>query len=217
MIATGTPRRADRRPAGHVAVALAAVGMIALGAVIAVSAWQFIAPGVDHEYGLALASDFAPGTVSSYVRDGNRLARFTTQSPSPHYGWFGSVSIPDDLVHVVRLPDGELLVLSGVSPHRGQPVLWFATATAEVGEARGLFGDDFSWWLVDGTRMFGPAPRDLPRYRWHIDGNGVLVIDVGETIEGKWRAGSERREAPPPYDVLDPGWAASGWPSGITP
>jgi hypothetical protein len=190
------------------------MGLALLGAVLAVGAWRFFSPSVVHEYGLAPASDFAPGTVTSYIRGDGGLARFWVPSPDPAWGWSGTVPVPSDLVHVVRLPDGELLVLSGVSPHRRQPVLWFPTATAEVGESRGLFGDDFSWWLVDGTRMFGPAPRDLPRYRWHIDGNGVLVIDLGEPIEGEWLPGS-RREAPTPYDVTSEGWATSGWPSAV--
>lgn len=190
--------------------------MLVLGAVFAVAAWSFITPDRNWEYRLASASDFAPGTVTSFVRDGDGLTRFTRQSPNPAWGWSATVASPAaDLVHVVRLPDGELRVLGGVSPHLGQTVLWFADGTAEVGRMRALFGDDFSWWLVDGSQLFGPAPRDLPTYRFEIDDAGVLVIDLSEPTEGEWLPGRQvQRTFPPlPYDVLDPDWPTSGWPS----
>ena len=116
-------------------------------------------------------------------------------------------------MHVVRLPNGELQVLSGVSPHRGQTVLWFPDAVSEVSPSRGLFGDSLSWGLVDGTQFFGPAPRDLPRYRFEIDGDGVLVIDLSEAVEVEWLPGRGRGAAVAAYDVLDPDWPTSGWPS----
>lgn len=190
--------------------------LVALGAVFAVSAWSFINPDRDQQYRLAAFSDFAPGTVTTYVRDGDALTRYNRESPSPAWGWFGSVPPrAGELVHVVRFPDGALRVLAGTSPHLGQTVLWFPDATIAVGQMRGLFGDDSSWWLVDGTRIFGPAPRDLPTYRFEIDDRGVLVIDLSEPVEGGWLPGSQvRRTLPPlPYDVLDASWPTSGWPS----
>lgn len=189
---------------------------VVLLSIFALSTWSFIRPSVDHDYRLAAASDFAPGTVTSFVREGDGLAPYTRQSPSPNWGWSVTVTAPAaDLVHVVRLPDGDFRVLAGVSPHLRQPVLWFPDATTEVGQIRGLFGDDFSWWLVDGSQVFGPAPRDLPTYHFEIDDAGVLVIDLSEPIEGEWLPGRQvQRTFPPlPYDVNDPDWPTSGWPS----
>lgn len=188
----------------------------ALLTVVAISAWSFINPDSDRSYRLAAVDEFAPGSVATYISDGDSLAPFPRQSPSPSWGWSGTFRPPSgDLVHVVRLPDGQFRVLGGTSPHLRQTVLWFPDATVEVGEMRGLFGDDFSWWMVDGTRLFGPAPRDLPTYRFEIDDAGFLVIDLSEPVQGEWRTGREvrRSAAPAPYDVLDPAWPTSGWPS----
>lgn len=187
--------------------------VVALATVLAISTWSFVSPTVAREYRLAPASDFAPGTVTSFVHEGDRLTPFTRASPSPAWGWSGTVPPIGDLVHVVRLPDGQLLVLSGVSSHRGQTVLWFPDGTVEVADLRGLFGDDFSWWTVDGARLYGPAPRDLPRYRFTVDDGGVLVVDLSGVVEGDWLPDQRARRGPTNYDVLDAAWASSGWPS----
>lgn len=210
---------ATRRKVGVRALALLGTALLLL-AVAVVSVWSFITPSGSHEQRLGPAAAFAPGTVSSFVREGDGLAPFLRPSPNPAWGWPAGFPLPaGELVHVVRFPDGEIVVFSGVSPHRGQGVIWFPDAVSELGAARGLFGDDFSWWTVDGTRHFGPTPRDLPRYSHRVDESGALIVDLEQAILGTDRRGIRPGDSiasaglPPPYDFLDPGWPTSGWPS----
>lgn len=202
---------------GLQATAFLGAGLLLL-VISAVAAWSFITPEVSEEYRLGPASAFAPGTVTSFVRTGDDLDPFLRSPPSADWGWPAGFPLPaGEFVHVVRLPDGQFRVFAGVSPHRNQTVLWFPDGIAEVGEYGGLFGDDFSFWLVDGTLILGPSPRDLPTYRYRVGDDGALVIDLSQSIDGP-RLPDERgrlisRSIPPPYDVLDPAWPTSGWPT----
>ena len=190
----------------------------ALAAVLAVSAWWFVQPtSVRGEVRLAPIEDFALGSVTPFRIDDGRLLElrelFTYFGSSSH-GAPSSID-GDSLVYVVRLPDGDFRVLSGRSTHLGQVIEWKPDFVPEVGNVRGVF---FGWgtcplWAVDGTRIFGPAPRDMDFYRWEID-DGVLVVDISERHEGEVRGGPEAsRVTHPPYDVLSEGWATSGWPA----
>jgi Rieske Fe-S protein len=227
MIATGTPRRADRRPAGRLAVALAAVGMVALGGVIAVSAWQFIAPPDSARsvsaIRLAPAADFPLGSVSAY----RLTAEGVVETVPDARIYLDSLMAPSARVagtgffYVVRLPDGDFRVLSARSTHLGGLVVWDTSGTewAPV-DYVGVFIEPAhsEQWTIDGTRIFGPAPRDLDRYEWHIDGAGILVVDLSKVVPGANRTGMQPAGTlPPPYDVTSEGWPTSGWPSGDTP
>ena len=191
---------------------------VALAAVLAVSAWSFVQPtSVRGEVLLAPVADFAPGSVTAYLLDEERLlaaGQLETYFGSSSHGAPSRVD-GDSLVYVVRLPDGDFRVLSGRSTHLGQVIEWKPDFVPEVGNVRGVF---FGWgtcplWAVDGTRIFGPAPRDMDFYRWEID-DGVLVVDISERHEGEVRGGIEAsRVTHPPYDVLSEGWPTSGWPA----
>ncbi len=163
------------------------------------------------EIAIAPASDFAPGTVTSYAATEHGL-RLLSQAgaygarPSDH---------PSDgrqVVHVVRLPDGDLRVFVGADHHFGWTVVWYPLDDLRViGDYRGLFRDPRrgSAWTVDGVHVFGPAQRGLDMFDFRVRGDGVLVVDLSELREGVARS----RVLPPPYDVTAEGWATSGWPS----
>ena len=206
---------ADRRRA----VAFAGVAVL-LVSVLALAGWSFVKPGVDRsEIQLARIEAFEPGSVTAYrLREGRliELKQLSSFFGTSAHGAASSVS-GAELVYVVRLPDGDFRVLSGASTHRGQVIVWKPALEPEVGQVRGVF---FGWgscpmWTVDGTRIFGPAPRDMDRYRWEIDSD-ILVIDISKVLKGDSSAGREvPRATLPPYDVLDPAWPTSGWPSAL--
>lgn len=187
-----------------------------LGAVIVLGAWRFIWPpasaGALSEVRLAVASDFAPGSVTGYRIGADGEVRKTANprgyvaSSTP----VGSRFRGDSIFYVVRLPGGDFRVFSGASTHIGGLVLWDTSGEPFSGTSYvGVFIEPghAEQWTIDGVRIFGPAPRDLDRYDWFVDDSGVLVIDLSELVRG--RDGSP---LPPLYDVTDPGWPTSGWP-----
>ena len=197
--------------------------LMVLGMVIAVGAWRFVSPpdsaSALTSVRLAPASDFALGSVTGY--------RFTSdgdvrQTPDP--GGYLSAGVPagtslrgNGIFYVVRLPDGDFRVFSAVSTHLGGLVVWDASGELSFSDAYvGLFIEPAhsEQWAIDGTRIFGPPPRDLDRYRWVVDDAGVLVIDLSELVRGEVGSGLQPSAvAPPPYDVTSDGWATSGWPA----
>ena len=191
---------------------------MAVVAVLVVGGWSFVNPTtVRGEVRLASIGSFELGSVTTYRITVNRLLRVrdleTLFGVSGH-GVTATVS-GDALMYVVRLPDGGFRVFTGASTHMGQVIEWRPDFSPEPGGIRRAF---FGWgscpvWAIDGTRVFGPAPRDMDYYDWEIE-NDVLVLDVSEVRAGQVRTGREAsRVALPSYDVLDPGWSTSGWPS----
>lgn len=218
MIATRSSRPAVGRHPSRLALVLFGIGLVSLLLVSVVALAGFVWPSDAErgEYALGPVADFAPGTVRSFLlTDGGLEALRNPDVYAVQLGTTG-ISAPkgDRLVHVVRLPNGEVVVLSARSPHLGQAALW--NPERETGERegyRGLFDDSWSLWAVDGTQLFGPAPRDLPSYRSKITSEGVLVIDLTGAEDGPLLRDNRGREYPPPYDVTSGGWATSGWPS----
>lgn len=186
----------------------------ALLATAAVALWSFAWPGSEArgEYSIGPVDAFAPGSVTAYLLVEGRLRELPLgedydQRPP------GYPSLGTDLFYVVRFPDEQLRVFSGAAPFRGSTVLWyqFDDAGGKGGDVVGLFaeGRRGSRWAIDGTRVFGPAPRGLDEYAFRVRADGVLVVDLADRLEG---AGGPRATVPA-YDVLDPSWPTSGWPS----
>jgi len=209
---------ASRAPRGLRPFVLA--GAVALlGVVIAVGAWRFVSPpdsaSALSAVRLAPANDFAPGSVTGYriTSEGEIAAVLSSRAYRDTVTASGGRPTGTALFYVVRLPDGDFRVLSGRSTHLGGAVVWDTTGVPWSNAAYvGVFIEPAhsEQWTIDGTRFYGPAPRDLDRYEWQIDDGGVLVIDLSEVVPGP--RGSV---APPLYDVNDPGWPTSGWPSRL--
>ncbi len=191
---------------------LLGVVLAALVGVMAVATWSFVWPSAvaRGEFMLGQADGFAPGTVTSYAVKDDRLRLL----PAGNYGEWPS-GYPADgrqVFHVVRLPDGELRVLSAEDQYFGWTVIWYPLFEPRwLGEYRGVFAEPRrgSVWTVDGSYVWGPVPRGLDLYEFRIRGDGVLVVDVTSALEGRGRTSVR----PAPYDVTSEGWATSGWPS----
>ncbi len=207
---------AGGRPRRFQAVLLVAAFAVLVG-VIGLAAWRFVYPPASasalSELRLAPASDFAHGSVTGYrISDGLVSEwQMDLQRYRATLAGSGGLIQGDGVFYVVRLPDGDFRVLSGASTHLGELVVW-ETSGAEFSSTEyvGVFIEPAhaEQWTIDGTRLFGPAPRDLDRYDWLIDDSGVLVVDLSEVIRGA--SGSA---LPPLYDVNDPDWPTSGWPA----
>ncbi len=186
---------------------------VALLALIAGALWSFAWPSASArgEYALAPLDGFEPGSVTAFLRDGEQVRELALgeqyDERPPGYRTLGT-----GLFYVVRLPNEEVRVFSGAAPFRESTIVWYRQDN--VGglfeDWVGLFaeGRRGSRWAIDGTRVFGPAPRSLDEHPFHVRADGVLVVDLGTVVTG-----STRNELPPPYDVLDPAWPTSGWPS----
>ena len=223
MLATGSPRNSLRRPVGRLGLVLLGAGFVLLAAVFVAAGWRFVSPpdtvSALTAVRLAPASDFALGSVTGY-RITSEGAVERAPDPSVYRAALsapGSRLTSTGIFYVVRLPDGDFRVLSGRSTHLGGLVVWDASGTPwSNSQYVGVFIEPAhsEQWTIDGTGFYGPAPRDLDRYEWHLDQDGVLVIDLSEALRGELRTGRQSPQTlPPPYDVTAEGWGASGWPS----
>lgn len=207
---------AGRQPRGVRTAALGAA-LVLLGAVMVLGTWRFISPpdsaSALSELRLAPVSDFALGSVTGYRITGDGEVRLTLDPR----GYVASSALVgtrlrgDSIFYVVRLPDGDFRVFSGASTHIGGLVVWDTSGAPFSGTGYvGVFIEPghAEQWTIDGTRIFGPAPRDLDRYDWFVDGGGVLVIDLSKVVRG-----IDGSTLPPVYDVNDPDWPTSGWPA----
>jgi len=130
--------------------------------------------GESRTYDLGHVDSFAVGSVTTVLpteRDGAPILGYTRSSGGPVH------------VHVVRVSEDEFRAFSSASTHLRCHVEWRPDSMWE-GEF-GVFIDVCfsSRWALDGTRLFGPAPRDLDRVGVRVvDGRVVLRLD--ELSEG---------------------------------
>jgi len=171
---------------------LALTGASALG-VLVLLLGGFVWPDVDHEFELGRAEDFAPGSVTSFYLPPDRAA-IRTLLPDEVIG--DGCRTPGTILHLVRLEDGSLLALWGRSTHLGQMLPWRPDFSFDG--SLGWFRDpcQASTFAMDGTRVFGPAPRDLDRFALRIE-EGRVLVDVTDVTEGD-RMPQYRPTAPPP-------------------
>lgn len=162
-------------------VLAALVGVTALG--LATFVWP--SDAARGEYSLGPASDFAAGTVTSYLIAEDA---WTALPPARDYsqplptGW---VVQPHAIVHVVRLPDGEFRAFSATDG-RGSTVAWYGDLEWFDGRHRGVFAEGRfgSQFTIDGERISGPAPRGLDSYTVQVNASGVLSVDLRQLTEG---------------------------------
>ena len=134
MHATGPSRSPQSwRHARHALLVLTAGLAIS---VAAVAAWLFIAPRPVESYRIAPLDRFAPGSVTAYRIDGDELRELRsleTYFGSSTHGAVAPRISGDSLIYIVRLPDGDVRVLSGRSTHLGQVIEWRPDFVPEVG------------------------------------------------------------------------------------
>lgn len=149
---------------------------------------------------LGWAEDFPPGSVTTFTPmddDGGPLLGWSRTSP------MGDVAGAPLQVHVTNIR-GEIVAFLGLSPHRGCRVDWRPDHQFEA--MRGFFFDPChnSTWLPDGTRVFGPTPRDLPRIRIEVTEGGRVLLHLDEVTEGEWHVGRVRSVPPRDRGPVDP-------------
>lgn len=120
------------------------------------------------------AASFAPGSVTTFTReDSGELVPSTALI---------NVLL---VFHVVRLVDGEFLALYPFDPHRGCPVAWRPDFEWEgrTGWFRNPCHGEI--YFIDGTRAFGPSPRDLDRFPVAVvDGRVIVTTSLDALILG---------------------------------
>lgn len=164
------------------ALALLSVAvLIAVGTLLVAFAWPN-RPITQREIDFGPVDAFAPGSVTTY-----RLLDGESGPIVVAPGWLGPQAssggrVAGIVVHIVRLEDGSFLALSGKSSHLGEFVPWRADFAffGRTGWFREpLHGDTFA---IDGTRVFGPAPRSLDRFALRIEDGRVIVDPTDVTL-----------------------------------
>lgn len=213
MLATESPRQLLRPT---IRLGLLAIAGVLLAAVVAVSSWRFVSPPDSvhalSEVRLAPVSAFPLGSVTGYrVNAEGEIARLSDSRIDQATDFASGTGFTSGvgLFYVVRLPNGDAIVFSGRSTHLGRAIVWDPRPDWLPNAGMFVEPGHGERWAIDGTRVFGPAPRDLDRYESHVDEGGLLVIDFGTVIRSDYRTSGG---PVPPYDVNDPGWPTSGWP-----
>lgn len=122
--------------------------------------------------------------------DAGRVEQLTAGQP---------VRSADGSFWLVRDEEGGVAALVARSPHLGCQVVWRPDMV--FNSRQGWFRDQChgSTFAVDGTRAFGPSPRDMDRFRVSIS-DGHIRVNVGEVICSDGRPECEPRGAlRPPY------------------
>lgn len=158
-------------------VALGTIGTLLIGFV-----WPDRPPT---EFTLGRVEDFAPGDVASFYLpgDSDELRRLEPDEVvGPGCGWPSVAewrSFTGTVIHLVRLEDGRFVALSGRSAHLGEMVTWSTDRNFD-GRSGWFYepchGDTYD---VDGTRVFGPAPRGLYHFRVEVR-SGRVVVDIAD-------------------------------------
>jgi hypothetical protein len=123
--------------------------------------------------------DYPVGSVTSLVPvdgEGRTFSSASIDAPAP--------AIETLRLWIVHLDDGRLLALVGRSPHRGCTLPWRPTFMFEG--TQGWFRDPCagSTFFRDGTRAFGPSPRDMDRVAIEVSTDGRVTIDVSRVLPG---------------------------------
>lgn len=176
------------------AVALGAVGVLLAG---------FVWPGPPaSEMKLGRVEAFPLGSVTSFYAEGigepwRRLAPGEgVETDCLRDSSAGHRRLTGVVVHLVRSEDDSFRALSGQSTHLGEMVAWLPDFFWEG--QRGWFhepchGDTYA---LDGSRIFGPAPRGLDGFEVRIE-DGMVIVDPTDVTRsadpGRWYADDEPR------------------------
>lgn len=134
------------------------------------------------------AASFAPGSVTTFVRTDSGGLAPSRELLGVHF-----------VVHLVRLADGDFRALYPTDPHRGCPVAW--RPDFEWEGRTGWFRNPChgELYFIDGTRAFGPSPRDLDRFPVAVvDGRVIVTISTDALILGAQRSEPSAAATPEP-------------------
>ncbi len=176
---------------------------------------------------LGPAARYPAGSVAlfSVAEDGSGLVEAPARSQTAV--WNGKLDgcPPDPVVGIpfalVRLTDGSLIALSTISTH-GRALVPWVSDYERFGRA-GWFVEPclLDTYDVDGTRVYGPAARNLDRYAVEVRDGRVLVdlgaMTRGEAIPGRSRYGGTTYGPVAEYPTATPQAAATASPEAALP
>lgn len=188
MSAATLPRVATVGPLRRGLLVVLVASLVGL---LGVSSWSFVwpSPGISREVTLGRVSDFVPGTVASFTVSPDGVQRLSAAGdygarPPDHPGEGRSV------VHLVRLPDGQLQAFSGADAIFGWTIVWYPLAhTPEVDDESaevGRFAEPRrgSLWNIEGQRVFGPAPVALTPLDVEVLADDTVILDATPMYDG---------------------------------
>lgn len=173
----------DRPLVRRVFLGLAATALAATAVVLLLGFVWPERPITQGPVDLGPAEDFPPGTVTTFHLLDDATEPFLIAPGQTHLGPGPRCTFAGVALHVVRLPSGEFRVLSARSPHLDDFLPW--RPEMDFHGVVGVFRDPChgETFAMDGTRLFGPAPRDMDRFAFSIQ-DGHLVVDPRSVIEG---------------------------------
>jgi hypothetical protein len=163
-------------------VLLALLGL-AMGVTLVAMTAVFIWPSGESPYGWIVVGwieDFPAASITPLMpldRNGQTYNSTGMEAPDP--------PITALSLWMVHLEDGRLLALVARSPRMGCDISW--RPTFRFGGVEGWFHDGGcggSNFARDGTRVFGPSPRDMDRVAVEVDAEGRVFLDVSRVIAG---------------------------------
>jgi hypothetical protein len=174
-------------------VLLGAMGAVALGAVGVLLA-GFMWPDVDSEVDLGPVEAFARDSVTSfYLPHGSQEFRQLNDGELLGTGWLPSGMI----IHLVRREDGSFVAFDGIAARLdSEQVRWRPEFSWEGSQGWFRTPGSGSTFSMEGTRVFGPAPRDLDRFGLRIE-DGRVIVDTQDVTEGYRPPQPERTPDPP--------------------
>ena len=111
----------------------------------------------------------------------------------------------DAAIYLVRTENGELVAFDAHSTHRGCLVNWTDFRSTRMLSPGFYFNDPCSGatWTLEGSLLFGPAPRGLDRVHLEVRG-GLVVVDPSRIESGESPADQRFGSAPPPTRTAPP-------------
>lgn len=193
----------------HLRTLLAAGALVAVLALGVVMSWRFITPTdltLKRVVDFGPAAGFAAGSVTTFaIADDGSVVELPPRRRADVWATKIDGCPPDRLsattIHLVRMADGSFVALSAASTHMGEFVRWVPDFEAYGRSGWFVESCHVDTYDYDGTRVFGPASRNLDRYQVTVKGDRVEVdlrrLTRGAAEAGRTRAGTTYGPAVP--------------------
>lgn len=151
------------------------------------------------EFDAGPVDSFPPQTIVTFA-DRTEVQRATSEGSTGDHLFGGNL-----VFHLVRLQSGDFLALSARDPRSDCWTVWDTDADLQIAipprQPEGSFRDPChgTHYDVDGTHLFGPAPRDLSSYPVELrDGHVHITLTDEVLIVGQKTPRSDANSTPTP-------------------